>query len=272
MHPLHRYSAKMIAVWLGVLLLAAAPAGAADGPAEAAGERMVFRIAYGNVPLAEATLWLRQHGSRYEVSGEGGTSGPLEWLFDWKGRVRTEGRLDRGGLFPELHDQHGIWRGETRQAQVRYGADRSIVHVVEPPLDPLEFTPVPEGSIAGTMDPLTAALSALKHFAATGRCHGTLPIFDGRRRYDMLLEDAGTALLIRDRPWNYGGRAHGCRLKSHRIGGFFKRDEDEPSDDAPQSERLVWLAELAPGSWRPVRFEVDAPLGKFIGRAVLADE
>lgn len=230
-------------------------------------EAMTFRFAYGNVPLAEAQFLLREQNGRYELFGQGGTSGPLDWLFDWKGSARTEGRLLNGALLPERHDQNGVWRGEPRKAVLRYGPDRQVVHSVSPKPDPEEFTAVPEQSIPGTVDPFTAALAALKTFAETGVCRGTLPIFDGRRRYDMLLEDAGRTVLKSQRPWDYAGTAHGCRLKSRRIGGFFK-DRDDGADDEPV-ERLVWIAELSPGTWRPVRIEVDAPIGKFVGRAVV---
>ena len=243
------------------------PAGAAHAGEE--GERLIYRISYGNVPLAEARISLIERDGRYEVSGEGATAGPLEWLIDWRGSARTVGMTAGEALVPQLHAQKGAWNGKHRQAEVRYGPDSKIEHIVDPPADPAEFTSVPAGSIPGTLDPLTAALSALKRFAATGRCEGTLPIFDGRRRYDMQLEDAGTALLERDRPWNYAGQARGCRLKSRRIGGFFK-DSDYASDES-ETKRLVWLAETAPGTWRPVRIEIDAPIGKIIGRAVLAE-
>lgn len=240
----------------------------ADEPSAAAGEAMTFRIAYGNLQLAEARVWINERDGRYEVGGEGGTNGPLDWLFDWKGSARTEGLLDNGVLLPLRHRQQGVWKGEQRTAELRYGTDRSVVHVVAPPPDPEEVTDVPAQSIPGTMDPFTAALAALKQFAETGECRGTLPIFDGRRRYDMLLEDAGQTVLQSDRPWDYAGLAHGCRLTSRRIGGFYK--DNEEAKDYRASNRLVWLAELAPGTWRPVRIEVDAPIGKFVGRAVMA--
>lgn len=256
---------------LVIVLLAVVPARASDKLADiglaTATEAMTFRFAFGNVPLAEARFLLRERDGRYEMSGQGGTSGPLDWLFDWKGSVRTQGRLAGDALLPERHDQHGIWRGEARMAEIHYGPGPRISHSVSPERDPAEFTSVPEQSIPGTLDPLTAALTALKAFAETGICRGTLPIFDGRRRYDMLLEDAGPAVLKAERPWDYGGRAHGCRLKSRRIGGFFK--DSDHNDESQETERLVWLAELAPGTWRPVRIEVDAPIGKFVGRAVI---
>ena len=259
-------TAGMIAA-LGAVWLASQTA-----QAEEAGERLRYRIAYGNVPLAEASVLLQERNGRYEVSGEGVTSGPLDWLFDWRGRASTVGRLSGTVFQPELHAQHGTWRGEQRLAEVRYEADRPIVHNVVPPPDPEETTQVPEESIPGTIDPFSAALTALKQFAATGTCRGTLPIFDGRRRYDMLLEDAGQTVLQSDRPWDYSGHAYGCKLKSRRIGGFFRDPDVRLTEDGEDSERVVWLAELAPGVWRPVRIEIDAPLGKIVARAVLAAE
>lgn len=239
----------------------------ADGPLPATAEpfRLEYRVDFGNLRVIEAEVRFDVKSDRYEITGSGMALGPLAWYSEWRGETRTVGRIDGDRLLPTLHQNNGSWRGESRSAMLKYLGLEDISVSTVPPPDPVQVTTVPPDTIPGTVDPLSAILQLLSQVAETGSCQGQAEIFDGRRRYDLLVSDRGMATLPADRPWDFRGLGRLCALKSERIGGFWRDRETRPDED---TDRVVWLAPLQQGLWVPVRMEFPAPIGSIVGRAV----
>ena len=270
--PVAHYYYGMRTALAGIAMLAAvatggASAARADGstPATAEPFRLEYRVDFGNLRVIEAEVRFDVDSNRYEITGSGMALGPLAWYSEWRGETRTVGRIDGNRLLPTLHQNSGSWRGENRSAMLKYLGLADISVSTEPPPDPIRVTAVPPETIPGTVDPLSAILQLLSQVAETGSCQGQAEVFDGRRRYDLLVSDRGTATLPADRPWDFRGLGRLCALKSARIGGFWRDREGRADENA---ERVVWLAPLQQGLWVPVRMEFPAPIGSIIGRAV----
>jgi hypothetical protein len=105
-----------------------------------------------------------------------------------------------------------------------------------------------------TIDPMTATLQAL-----FSECRGSLPVFDGRRRYDLMFTDVGLADVPRARGAMYSGPARRCRADIKPLAGFWR--PDSLHDERP-SRMEYWIAsprpELPPV---PVYLELSSPRG-----------
>ena len=147
--------------------------------------------------------------------------------------------------------------GYINPAQKFRGPEFAVIHPL-PEVDDREI--VPNDMRRNTIDPLSAALRAA--YSAKTRedrlsCEDSIPVFDGRRRYDLVFKDAGTEVI--DGPY-YDGVARKCLASIRRIVGF-SRDPFLPrSKDLEGGE--IWFADLVPG-WPPVpvRFKTDVGLG-----------
>jgi hypothetical protein len=83
--------------------------------------------------------------------------------------------------------------------------------------------------VAGTVDPLTAILAIGHAVAETGSCRVKVPVYDGRRRYDLVLVDDGAAPAP--------AALRRCALDMVKIAGFTS-DRDRP----PRIEHgKVWI-------------------------------
>jgi len=167
------------------------------------------------------------------------TRGLVSWMFPWRARSETMGSIEDDVLHPRRHRSVGSYRGADQVVEIDYGADGAIDVIAEPPLTGDQ--PVAAELQRSTLDALTATLVAVRAPALGEPCAGVLPVFDGRRRYDLFLHDLGDTELEPSDRRMYDGRARHCRAVVRSLGGAWR-------DGMPYGERLgsidFWVAKV----------------------------
>ncbi|MDX2169624.1 MAG: DUF3108 domain-containing protein [Deltaproteobacteria bacterium] len=244
---------RRVQTWLSVFIgglqvLFAAPVAASDGIA------LDYEVRYGPLQILAMHSTMRQIADRYQARSEMRTVGMVALLFPWSATSSTDGHASGTTLRPELHRTRGELRGTARSVAIDYGPAGSVSTAVAPPAEDDERDPVPAALQQDTIDPLTAGLAAV----ASG-CRGTLRVFDGRRRYDMALNDRGDGEVPSSRHNLYNGRARLCRVTITPLAGFWRRNTQE---DYRPSQLDAWVAAPAAGLRPvPVYLELTAPRG-----------
>ena len=224
-----------------------------------------FQIAWGHVTLAETTVRLSVLGERYSLFGTGRTEGLFGLLFDWEGWSRTDGVAAAGRKRPVTHVNQGTWNGNLRRTRVDWNVAGAPRTQSEPPPDETEVTPVPAASTLDTVDPFTVVLTVIDSLKEKGRCEAREKVWDGRRRYDLVIQHVGPDVLTADRPWSYAGPSVKCSMRIERIGGF-RRDTSSWKAKDDSGHRMIWVADLGGGNYAPVRAELETAFGTVVGR------
>jgi hypothetical protein len=122
------------------------------------------------------------------------TAGMIKWLTGLVADARGRGRIDGDGAFPASYLQHVKSRKSDRTVEVGFTGNPPLgmrVKDLETFADPskqardAENVPdLPEDQRRGTIDPIAAILS-LGSRALAGEHKFTLPVYDGRRRFDL---------------------------------------------------------------------------------------
>jgi hypothetical protein len=108
---------------------------------------------------------------------------------------------------------------------------------------------------------MTGLLRVSHAVARGGACAQRVPVFDGRRRYDLLFSDLGARELTPSDYSLYAGPAQLCRIRQERIGGFEVNADDKDRAD----EGTVWIAAVLPDTLPiPVRIEFQSSWGRSI--------
>jgi len=226
---------------------------ALPGLAGASGVSLEYEVRYGPLTLIEARSTTRFDGDSYESSNEMHTVGVIGLLFPWTAESHTSGATQGAAFTPSRHWSHGQFRGVDRRVAIDYAPDGAVRARVDPDADADARDTVPIEQQQSTIDPLTAGL-----VMAASNCAGTLHIFDGRRRYDMLLGDQGEA-AVPSGGGIYHGMARHCRATIIPFAGFARRDTQE--DERP-TQLDSWTAVPRPGLVPvPVYLELRAPRG-----------
>jgi hypothetical protein len=206
-------------------------------PAVASGVALEYEVRYGLLRVLAVQTTARFEAERYEAASQMRTVGLVGALFPWTARATTRGVRDAAGLRPSRHHSLGAYRGSERSVSLDYGDRGSVRAAVVPPPEADDREAVPEAERIATIDPLTATLSALQ-----SGCRGTLRVFDGRRRYDLVLDDLGDGTLPEATPI-YDGPARHCRAGITPRAGFWRATDRQ--DERP-AQIDVWIAAPRP--------------------------
>lgn len=223
--------------------------------------RLTYDVHIGGVRVMSVAALARFAPGTYDLEVASRTVGVVGWVGDWKGNSFTRGTIGEGGLRPLSHRADSVWRNEPRFVELVYGPDRRVAVAAEPPPDKDDRDPVPEALTRDTVDTLTAIMGLVRSFGIDGKCAGAYPAFDGRRRYDIQIEDAGEATIEASSYSSYAGPARKCRVTTRRVAGYWKGR----GNDAAEQQGFVWMAPVLAGRPPvPVRAEAEMMLGALV--------
>jgi hypothetical protein len=140
-----------------------------------------------------------------------------------------------------------------------------------PVYDLTRYPVLPELKL-NTLDPLSAAVFVTMGSSANAeqRCGRTVPIFDGKRRYNLTLSYVGNDKISLGRNGYNGGKpvkALMCRAHYERVAGF---KPPKPGRKPPKWPEIdVWLAPIEGTKFLvPVRMQASTEFGGVVVRAV----
>lgn len=249
------------------LMAVTGPAGAADGV------RLLYRVHVGGVAVLDAAADVSVAPGRYSVSVQAETEGLIGRFAAWRSRSSASGALAGAGPAPDSFRASSTWRGEPRSVRIDYGPGGALTAVADPPADGVERDPVPPDLQQGTLDPLSAVVATMLGVRQEGTCGRSLPVFDGRHRYDLSFAPLGGRRLERSRYSVFAGDALHCRASYRSIAGQWKnRGSGWFRSGGGSSERPpvdVYIAPVRDGVPPvPVRVETDSPFGSVVAHLV----
>jgi hypothetical protein len=100
---------------------------------------------------------------------------------------------------------------------------------------------VPEELARGAVDPLGGLVAVA--FTPVGQgeepCNRRVPVLDGRRRFDLVMEPDGVVDVKKNGPGRYKGEAFRCRLMQEKVAGYKEKNRGDIEGDI-----WVFLAEV----------------------------
>jgi len=155
--------------------------------------------------------------------------------------------------------------------EMSFGSDGATVTRIEPPPDEDGRDRIPPELLKNTLDLASAVLSISRSMKTKGGCNHRLPVFDGRHRYDLVLNQLERAEMVRSSYSPFHGAVVICRAEIDRIKGFKPRDW---SDDDEGRDRSVVVSigtvfdDVSP---MPVRVDFETRFGAVIAHLVRAE-
>ena len=223
-----------------VALLLASPAAAAEQKAV----ELDYQIWTGGLQAMSLETRMLREQERYEVDVTVESVGMLARFFPFKLSASSKGMGHAGSrdtLQPDQYSVRSKWRDQDRLVAIRYeDATKPKIEVL-PPAEDDDRDPVPMEQIVGTVDPVSATLALIEQTAAQGRCQGQVPVFDGRRRYDMVVRHIGPAVVSPSDYSPYSGEVVECRAGVKRIGGFWNSSK---AKEHKYNEVRIFLAPI----------------------------
>jgi hypothetical protein len=234
-----------------LLTLFATAAGAAD--------KITIRFeVFGLAGLHVATdrTLIEESGSTYALTGELKTTGLAGIFQDFQKKSTARGRLTASGAQPEAYSADVRRDKAARHDKIDFRSNATASGSSTPAKTETAAT-APRDAV----DPLTAYFLVERRLGQGGNCTLTVPVFDGRHRYDLKFTDLGDQKLSAGKEPHYSGDVHACKMTRENLAGATDKDKVE----MPQ-RGTMWYARLMPGDLMlPVKVELVTDIGSVTG-------
>lgn len=230
---------------------------------------LIYRAYAGGLHLIDVDVDLSVGDQAYEISMDAETTGLVGALFEWRARKVARGVIEDGRAYPVEYISSGNLSDNEESTRMVYDGEGGFIkrEVVPAPAEQ-GIEEIPEEMTKDTADMLTALVSAMAALDESGSCGQPVPIYDGRRRFNLVYRDRGADLLKKSRLNMYRGEAIRCSADVRLVKGRWKKQQrwlenaELRGGDENRGLVNVWFAQImedAPPV--PVRLEIDSPLG-----------
>lgn len=255
----HAYP-RAVGVGLGVATLLLAATGAqAQGKLDAR-----YAISFAGIPVGKASWSAVFGGHDYAVAASGEASGIVRVVASGEGRVSARGSIRDGRLLP-THYASSVTRDERIEIAMALEAGTVTMLTAQAPSPTPERVPVREPHKVGVIDPLSALLVPAAEGLVPDVCRRTLPVFDGRHRFDLRLAFKRMDTARAER--GYQGPVVVCAVAFQPIAGH-RSNSTLTNFLAGGREIELWLAPVAGTRVvAPFRASVASMIGNLVIRA-----
>jgi hypothetical protein len=253
---------RRIAV-LAVLLLAASP-----GLAAAQTTRLdaAYAIYLTGIPVARAEVTVELTEAGFTASGSGKTSGLIRLIS------RGAGSMSVRGTFKDNRVTASVFSGRLTTSRRSQTIELNIVngfakeYSIDPPQrDPeKKRVPITNQTRTNVVDPMSAMLALVSKgdMFSPKSCNRTVPIFDGRYRFNLVLTYLRTDQAA-TRAEGYQGPTLVCQVRYVPVAGHHE-DGAAVMQMAENRNMFVWLAPLAgTRALAPIKASVSTAIGTF---------
>ncbi len=247
-------SGRLILVVAQMLLLGTAPA-LSGGRAD-----LVYEAYYAGLNMARLDLQLDLGSASYEVRSRLRMLGIVNRLWPWEMSAYAKGLRHGSRIEPLTSGQWNNWGGKERFIDMRFMNGIPQVVRIKPDSKTDDRPTVPAKERLGSMDAMGAILTLLTHLDGKEECEARIPVFDGRRRYNLIAEADGSERLESNARSPFSGPAIRCILWMEKKGGFKERTDDRK--DRYDRRARVWMGRISDGIPPvPVRMTYESRFG-----------
>ena len=254
-------------------VLSAGGASAQDGGKQALAENATIQARYdvrlARINLGDFKLTTTIQGTAYRTTGVGNFSLLEGLLYKWKGTTASTGRVTSDGIQPA--QDLLSYRGGKAVEEVRMSfakgtvTELNLVPRKEPQADTV---PITAKQLRNSLDPMSAAFLFARSTDTSGDmgvCRQTVPVFDGRMRFDIKLSPKRRIDIPKGGA--YSGPAVVCKAKYVPVSGH------RPSNDGVRmlsttEEIELWMVPMVgTGLYVPYKVSIPTSIGYGVATA-----
>lgn len=235
-------------------------AGPTPAHASASSLRITYAARLAGVRIGTGVLSANLDGTRYTATMSARTSSVGRLVSQGQGEAVSRGVFGQSLAVPVSYDLSASEEDLTNIVRMRLSRGDIAELSAEPPLSehPNRVT-VRAQHRRDVVDPVSALLMPVPNAESAmgpAACDRTIPLFDGRQRYDLALS------FVRMEEVQFGnGQAAVCRLRYRPIAGH-RSNRRVNQDLAANTNMFVWLSQVGDAALvAPVRMEIGLNFG-----------
>ncbi|MBO9418534.1 DUF3108 domain-containing protein [Labrenzia sp. R4_2] len=188
-------------------------------PVEASSLYVKYDISLTGLKIGEGALSVDLQDQSYKIHGQGKMAAFGNFVSDGSGNVLATGSVSPQGLSPASFSMQAEEDGKPNTVSLSMANGAVTGTKIHPAQDRMnERIKVTDAHKRGVIDPLTAVLLPAPKGLHPDSCKRTVPIYDGRDRYDLVL-DYKTKYQKRGGRKGYSGGVLTCSARYKAIAG-----------------------------------------------------
>ena len=187
----------------------------------------VYSLHFNGFEVGSFAFQSNSNGKSYSATSKADVSA-LFGAFKWRGTISASGNLETAGPQPASYLMN--FRTKSKAGSVRLGFEKGAVKTVT--LDPAkppspEAVPVKTEHMKSVFDPLSAIL-AMTHAGDGNPCAKTVPIFDGKARFNLVMSYKSRQKITEKKPSGQPSELYVCKVKYEPVAGHKPKDFVNP--------------------------------------------
>ena len=256
--PNSRSGVKRLGFAFSLVLAAAAGPAAADPqfPSEVSA---VYRLSFNGFNVGKYRFNASYDGKSYTAKGNTEVSA-LFGTFKWAGNFTGSGSVEQKGPQPASFEMSTKTRSKTSSVKLSFDGSRVAAVALVPNKNPSpEAVKLKPENLQNVLDPMGATL-AISNVSDAEACNRTIPVFDGKARYDLRFSLKGREPVKEKRQSGQPAELLVCQVKYVPIAGHKPKDFVNPWIDYARIE-IALRAVPAAGVYVPYRVTVPSTIG-----------
>jgi hypothetical protein len=222
-----------------------------------------YAVTLGGVPVGKGSWTIDVQDDQFTATASGATSGLLRVFASGQGNSAAHGIVTGGQPIALTYASSIVADNRSDQVRILFSGGAVKDYLADPPTMPSpDRVPLTDASRKGVLDPMTASLIRV---AGTGdtfvpeACQRTLPVFDGRMRYDLQLAFKHLDKVKSEK--GYQGTVVVCSVYFTPVAGHVP-ERSTIKYLAAQRDMELWLAPIAGTRLMvPYRASIPTPIG-----------
>jgi hypothetical protein len=222
-----------------------------------------YTATLSGIPIGKGTWTIDVDDDQFSATASGATSGLLRVFASGQGNSTAHGGVSGGQPMPATYTSTIVADNKADQVRILFSGGNVKEFLADPPTTPNpDRVPLTDASRKNVFDPMTASLIRVSGNGDTfvpEACQRTIPIFDGRMRYDLQLAFKRLDKVKSER--GYQGTVVVCAVYFSPVAGHVP-DRNTIKYLVAQREMEMWLAPIAGTRLMvPFRAQVPTPIG-----------
>lgn len=227
-----------------------------------------FTIYLGGFLFAIGTFSAHLEGEDYRLDAHLSTAGLPRAFYEADFKLSSEGTFEAARVRPHRYISDSWDKSSARKVTLDYDGDRMPHLSATPPYDPGDLSGVMPYQQIDTQDPISTVLVPVE--GTRNPCDRSIPVFDGRRRYDLKLS-FDSEVKMTPRGLGRPVTAIACNIRYVPVAPVERRKFTEML--RKNDSMKVWLAPFDSGRvYMPVRLQLRTPLGGAVAELAHAEE
>jgi hypothetical protein len=221
-----------------------------------------YGIYWAGLHFGDVHLRIKVQSDHYQMKADGRFSVLGGLIYEWNGGTTSAGKIGKSGPQPSLYTLN--YSGGDKHGGVRISfADGAVSGVsISPKKRPnAKNIPVTKEQLRGVLDPMTGAFLRMRPDLSEADpkvCDETIPTFDGKLRFDVVLVPKQQRRIKNRSPTQYSGLAAVCGVKFVPISGFRPDDRAVKFMSSHSDAIEVWLVR-APKTELYIPYRISIP-------------